>query len=110
MSRRVYLLGVGLALVALALAFTDWALTPPPGVTEANARRIRPGMTLDQVGDLLGGPGIDLGDYFGRLMVWGEQGATVQVRYDDQRLVVWAEFKGATAPGLLSRLRSWLGW
>ena len=37
MPRRVYLLGVGLALVALALVITDWALTPPfePGVTEA---------------------------------------------------------------------------
>ena len=28
MPRRVYLLGVGLALVALALAVTDWALRP----------------------------------------------------------------------------------
>ena len=35
MSRRIYLLGVGLALVALALAFTDWALSFQPGVTEA---------------------------------------------------------------------------
>ena len=33
MSRRVYLLGVGLALVALALAVTDWALSLQPGVT-----------------------------------------------------------------------------
>ena len=37
MSRRVYLLGVGLALVALGLALTDWALSLQPGVTEANA-------------------------------------------------------------------------
>ena len=36
MSRRIYLLGVGLALVALALAVTDWALGLPPEVTEAN--------------------------------------------------------------------------
>ena len=34
MPRRVYLLGVGLALVALALAVTDWALSLQPGVTE----------------------------------------------------------------------------
>jgi hypothetical protein len=46
MARRVYLLGVGLAMVALALAFTDWALSLRRGVTEANAKRIRPGMTL----------------------------------------------------------------
>ena len=55
MSRRIYLLGVGLALVALALAFTDWALSFQPGVTEANARRIRPGMTQEAVESLLGG-------------------------------------------------------
>ena len=45
MSRRVYLLDMGLALVALALAVTDWALSLRPGVTEAHARRIRVGMT-----------------------------------------------------------------
>src|SRR5262245_41196658 len=38
MPRRVYLLGVGLALVALALAFTDWALSLRPGVTESGPR------------------------------------------------------------------------
>jgi hypothetical protein len=43
-------------------------------------------------------------------MVWGERGAVIQVWYDDQRLAVRAEFKGATTPGLLSRLRNWLGW
>src|SRR5260370_36465154 len=59
MSRRVYLLGVGLALVALALAFTDWALSLQPGVTEANAKRIRAGMTLAEVEALLGGPAVE---------------------------------------------------
>src|SRR5262245_57281053 len=54
MSRWVYLLGVGLALVALALAFTDWALSLRPGVTEANARRIRHGMKLEEVETILG--------------------------------------------------------
>ena len=54
MSRRVYLLGVGLALVALALAFTDWALSLQPGVTEANARRIREGVTLAEVEGIFG--------------------------------------------------------
>jgi hypothetical protein len=55
MSRRVFLLGIGIALVALALAFTDWALSLRPGVTEANVKRIRPGMTLKEVESILGG-------------------------------------------------------
>jgi hypothetical protein len=56
MSRQVYLLGVGLALVALALAVIDVLLGPRPGITEANVRRIRPGMTYGEVEDLLGYP------------------------------------------------------
>jgi hypothetical protein len=56
MPRGVYLLGVGLALVALALALTDWALCPRPGVTAENVQRIRLGMTVHQVELLLGRP------------------------------------------------------
>src|SRR5262249_15159236 len=56
MSRRVYLLGVGLALVALAFTTTDVLLRQRPGVNEANVLRIRPGMTLAEVGTLLGSP------------------------------------------------------
>jgi hypothetical protein len=41
----------------LALGFTDWALSLQPGVTERNFRRIRPGMTLEQVEAVLGPPG-----------------------------------------------------
>src|SRR5262249_27201934 len=62
MPRRVYLLGVGLALVALALAFTDWALSLQPGVTERNVRRIRVGMTVAEVAARLGGPGAPIWD------------------------------------------------
>ena len=45
MPRGVYLLGVGLALVALAFVLTD-ALLWRPGITEAHVRLIREGMTL----------------------------------------------------------------
>ena len=38
MPRRAYLLGAGLALLALALAFTDWALSLGPGPMEANVK------------------------------------------------------------------------
>jgi hypothetical protein len=39
----VYLLGVGLALVALAFAVTHERLGPCPGVTKAHVERIKPG-------------------------------------------------------------------
>jgi hypothetical protein len=54
MSRQVYLLGVGMVLVAGALLAADAALGPRPGVTAANVRRIREGMTLEQVEGILG--------------------------------------------------------
>jgi hypothetical protein len=55
MSRGVFLLGVGIVLLAGAFLLTDRLLFTP-GVTEANVRRIRPGMSVQQVEGLLGGP------------------------------------------------------
>ena len=55
MSRGVYLLGVGIVLLAGAFLLTDRLLWRP-GVTEANVRRIRPGMSVQEVEGLLGGP------------------------------------------------------
>jgi hypothetical protein len=52
MPRRVYLLAVGVAPVALAV--TDRALSLRPGVSGRNVRHIRPGMTLAQVESILG--------------------------------------------------------
>ena len=40
MPRFVYLLGLGLALIGLALAVTDCVMGPTLGVTEASTRRI----------------------------------------------------------------------
>jgi hypothetical protein len=58
MSRLVFRLGVGIALVALAFVVTDHVLTPPftPGATEANVKRLRPGMTPEEVDAILGVP------------------------------------------------------
>ena len=61
MPRLVFLLGLALAAVALAFVATDAALGPRPGVTEANVRRIKAGMTVGQVEALLGGPGDSVG-------------------------------------------------
>jgi hypothetical protein len=56
MPRLVYLSGVGLLLVGLAFVVTDRLLAPPPtpGITEANVRRLRPGMTPDEIEAVLG--------------------------------------------------------
>jgi hypothetical protein len=54
MSRRALLWVCGVALVVAALLLTD-ALLWQPGLTEGNVRRLRPGMTLDEVEILLGG-------------------------------------------------------
>jgi hypothetical protein len=53
--RRLAWVGVALTVVALAFGVTVRLLGPePPGVTATNVRRIRVGMTLQQVKQLLG--------------------------------------------------------
>jgi hypothetical protein len=127
MPRLVYLSGVGLALVALALLLTD-ALLWRPGVTEANVKRIRAGMTLEEVRALFGDePEIGLGpDAAKSCRWWGAEGAA-WVHFDENQLVTSAQFdRGAepsqqgryagrlrptpSEPGPFARLRAWLGW
>jgi hypothetical protein len=119
MPRRVYLLGVGLALVAGAFLLTD-ALLRRPGVTEVNVRRIRVGMTLAEVEALLGGCGEAIavnredGDTRECVGVWlwvGPTGA-VWVLMDPTGRVVETDWwpSGESPPGPFARLRAWLGW
>jgi hypothetical protein len=127
MSRRVYLLGVGLALLALGLAFTDWALSLQPGVTEANARRIRAGMTLAEVEAILGGRYSEL--ILGRpcrvaaasghtlpptswTACWDSDSGVAFVNFDRGDQVKGVVFMPSEADGPppFSRLRAWLGW
>jgi hypothetical protein len=117
MSRHVYLLGVGLALVALALAFTDWALSLRPGVTEANFRRVRPGMTLAEVEALLGGKAgrkafLNHGE--GYLGLWAGPDGTAHVVFScfnaKEYTVLYSAFRRAGGASSLARLRAWLGW
>ncbi len=123
MSGRVYLLGVGIALVALALGFTDWALALRPGITEANARRVRPGMTMAEVRQLFGSrphhpkaPDILHGGHpdTGCWAWFAEDGLAVIVIGPDGLVesVQWIREIGARPRifTLPSRLRAWLGW
>src|SRR5262245_49981877 len=129
MPRRVYLLGLGLTLVALGLAFTDWALSLRPGVTERNVRRIREGMTLPEVEALFGGcartefdihaacrqtPGACYPTRWWTRSAWrrdwqGVEG-TVTVTFGLDGTVTETAFERSDRPSSFARLRAWLGW
>jgi hypothetical protein len=127
MSRRTFLLGFGIAVVALAFAVTAAVLGPAPGVTEANARRIRPGMKLREVEAILGARGLGMTDGTASTLfrpepyLWAGPQARVLVvfTYGEPAEADWHEprvaangvtFNRTGSLNLLSRLRSWLGW
>ena len=127
MPRLIYLLGVCVAVVALALAVTDWALSLRPGVTQANVRRIRPGMTPEEVESLLGGPaqsrqvvGAPLPrECWGspqvrermRIERWWLRGdVSARVAFTLKERVRDAAFYREEKAGPLAHLRAWLGW
>src|SRR5262245_47169448 len=119
MSRRVFLVGVAILLVAAAFLATDAALWRP-GPTEANVRRIRAGMTLRQVRAILGRPG--KGQFFGsgpQTLLWWEGPAGVafvsfrtheRAEPAEGAGVIPAAFFPSNEPGIFDRARSWLGW
>ena len=87
-----------------------------PGLTQDNARRVRPGMPLAEVEALLGGPAADSfempDDYpaFRWQREWREGGADVVVQFTAGGTVLSAAGRGRPQPGPLARLRRWLGW
>jgi hypothetical protein len=130
MSRWVYLLGLGLTLLALAFVLTE-ALLWEPGITEANVRRIREGMTLAEVETILGNPGrccvrrnCSCGDVaLGERHKWLASGHYVRVIWDvdgvevgsvicrngGQVLYAFFDLSRSPRPSPLARLRAWLG-
>jgi hypothetical protein len=54
MARSVFLLGLGIAAVGVAFGLLDLVIGPTPGVTEANVRRLRAGMSIEDVEAILG--------------------------------------------------------
>jgi hypothetical protein len=111
MSRQVYLAGLGLSLIGVAFAIVAPALAPAPGVTEANVRRIKLGMTLPEVEALLGP--ISWADTVlsGEVPVrWdGKAGASVVVIFSRGYGVTQVDFTPGPVDHPLKRLRSWLG-
>ena len=132
MPRGVFLLGLGLLLVAGAFVVTDALTTPAPGVTEENCDRIRKGMTLANVRAILGGPASQVVDLPGApfsgqepppeatrwLRIWTGEGVAVQVNFSAREVVtsawwsgpgVWDVREARPRPDPFDRLRKDLG-
>jgi hypothetical protein len=114
MPRRVYLLGVGIALVALAFVVTDAALGPRLGVTQANAWHVRTGMTYEQVEAILGPTLFAFGSGNWLHAYWADEGGQATVCFACGRVTsVHFSREGRfprIRPSPLGRLRAWLGW
>jgi hypothetical protein len=111
MPRTVFLIGVALCLVAVAFVVTCAVVGPAPGVTAANVRRVREGMTVAEVDARLGVAGVHLGDWAGRMAVWYGSNGQAVAWLDDDGKVVRVEFRPSQgpAPDTFDRLRKALG-
>jgi hypothetical protein len=128
MSKRVFLLGIGILLVGLAFAATDQYLAALPGVTERNVRRIQPGMTPEEVEALLGrpadsvalfGPGPPPGKVCGtwmelrmrRVRQWSQADGSAHVQFTAHAdRVTGADYHRTAQSSPLRRVSAWLGW
>src|SRR5207248_1740181 len=125
MPRWVFLLGVGIALVGAAFQATS-ALVWHPAVTRANARRIRPGLTLAEVKALLGRPpdraiteeditwdpvpGSHLRDAEPIFWSWdAKDGGNILVEVGANRRALRAICTRFKRASLFERFRAWLG-
>src|SRR5262245_57539031 len=106
------ILAVGL--VFLALAATNWLLSPPPGAVNACDGRVSPGMTAREVEAVLGRhPFTETMNQQGySVITWDmdEEGA-ITVEFVDGR-VSFARWMAPPLrrPAPLAGLRAWLGW
>jgi hypothetical protein len=121
--RRLAWGGGALSAVVLALGLTVRLLGPePPGVSEANVRQIKPGMTIPEVEAILGGRGRFSLLNGNAIYTWEGSGGRADVvcfcRWEfrggvihiEDVAVVDACFQMRERADPLARLRALLGW
>src|SRR5262245_5710010 len=91
---------IAFAVVIPGFWLTHWLLSPFPGVTRENCARLRPGMTVQQVEAILGGPAgdrlwwvdeqgkLDGGDGHWYLSRQKPSLGSIRVRFDARKRVV----------------------
>ena len=89
-KRWIVLAGVLVACVWLTLAVLP-LMPPRPGITPANIQRIEEGMTLAEVEEILGGPGVERWPRFDtHVVTWNHphDGTYVRVGFDRDNRVI----------------------
>jgi hypothetical protein len=117
-KRQILWIGGAVVLVALAFLLTDQLLTPSPGVTKANVRRIRAGMTLQEVEAIFGEPVtvVQHGGFTHKRTtgLWLTGAVHVMLLFNDEmRVETVLDVRSTREPterNFLERLWSWLGW
>ncbi len=122
-ARQLVWVGIALCVVALALGVTWRFLGLTPGVTDANFRRVRSGMTVAEVETILGphpglGRPLQVGEVISGLLwrgeqvegfVWlGDDGRATHASWHDREGRVSYSTPGGKSP--LAPLRALFGW
>jgi hypothetical protein len=128
MTRRRLLLLAAAACLLLAAPFVArWVMTPAPGVTLENFKRLHDGMALDEVASILGRPPDDRKDYPANewpatMYSWKSstgKGEVVIVHFigggldgeflNEYREIVLNLASPRTDDNLIAKIRRWLG-
>ncbi len=113
MARWVFLLGVGLLLVALAFVMTCEVLEHWPDDYEVRSRRVRKGMTLEEVEEILSELGWMHPPKEQARHAWigmSEPRGSIDIYFDKQGLVGEVRFCRYPAPHPLDCLHKALDW
>ena len=92
MKKRRLLLWTWALVMLGACGVTLWLNVPRPGVTRSNYERIREGMTLADVGAILGGPPGNYQEGRGTFLLFsanGPEGSSPWLRDDVAHLIWW---------------------